>query len=340
MRILKFIFYCISVCVDLYAFIVGIDEISSKISQTPSLLLISSVWAIFIVTLSFVIIYTVHWIVKHRFKVCGTHSIPCSLYSYYRARLKNKTKTALHAMHFIYHSMYEQKQKIRNNRTNYNNIESIKESIIKPFLENARMALQSSLGFDVNISIKLFKICDGKEILETYVYLIKSSDSENQRMIYNNYILLIDTSESYANLGSCCRAAIDYDQKNGNEKYAINSIFNYLMIKKEATDWLSNDLDLDEKYENFYSSSKYRKLYRSLAVFVIKAPKSVLLNSDESNSIKGLLTFDSEKSNLFVEKECREIMGFIAHCLYEIINETYICAETRKNIKSFRRSKH
>ncbi len=315
MKILRFAIYLISVCVDVYAFFVGINEISYKISHNPSPLLIGSIWIIFIGTFVFVIMHTIHWAVKRKCQNSGTHNIPCSLYSYYRAKLKNQTKTALHAMHFVYHSMYEQKEKIRNNRMVYKDLDSIKGNIINPFLEDARMALQTSLGIDVNISIKLLKKCNDKNILETYFYLIKSLKSEDKREVQNSYILLLDASENLVNYNSCCSASIDYNRRFGNEEYATNSIFNYLMIKENATDWLSNDLEIDEKEAQFYSSSKYRKCYRSLAVFVIKAP--------QNTNAKGLLTFDSEKPNLFVEKECREIMGFIAHCLFEIINETY-----------------
>lgn len=333
MKVLKFIFYLISICVDTYAFIVGINDISRKISNPPSPLLISAVWIVFIATLLFTIIYTGHWLMKQKCQYCGTHNIPCSLYSFYRAKLKNQTKTALHAMHFVYHSMYEQKQKIRNNRLTYKDLDSIKQDIIRPFLENVRMALQSALGFDVNISIKLLRKHGDKELLETYTYLIKSSYSEKQRDI-QSYILLINTSEGYVSLNSCYNASIDYDKKHGNKEYATNSIFNYLMLKKEATDWLSNDINIDERNKKFYSSSKFRKHYRSLAVFVIKAPRVSSSDSNENSHLKGVLTFDSEKPNLFVEKESREIMGFIAHCLYEIINETYLCTEAKRNRNS------
>ncbi len=85
--------------------------------------------------------------------------------------------------------------------------------------------------------------------------------------------------------------------------------------------WMSNDLDVEEQADNFHSSSEYRHLYKSLAVFLIKRPTLGEHDVQVINEVEGLLTFDACKSNVFVEKECRQIMGFVAHCVFEIFKE-------------------
>lgn len=323
---LKKAFYVISVCVDIYAFIVGINDISHKISKEPSPLLMLVIWIVFVLTLLFSVAYTIYLIVKLKCQNCGTHKIPCSIYAYYRAKIRNKTKTAIYAMHMIYHCMYEEKQKIHNADID-NDIDSIKSNVNR-FLENAGWALRIILGIEINISVKLASQHSGNDILETYTYVIGKMNA-NKRHKFNKYILDVNLNKRYVDLHSCCLASRQYALEKGNSEYATNSVFNYLLLKGGGY-WLSNDLDLDEKNEMFYSSSDYRKCYCSLGIFAIKAPKLSedvgLLHS------KGFLTFDSEKPNLFVENECQQLMGFIAHCLFEILIE-YNYAACKKNQK-------
>lgn len=321
MNILKCIIYWLSIIADAYTIYNGVDNVAATISKEPPFLLNIIIYILLIVSIFFVFIYTVAWIINRKCKRCGTRNIPCSWYYFFRAKIKNKTNTALNAMHSLYHSMYEQEEKIRNNRDRYNDLETIKIDVIKPFLQSAKRELQNALGIKVNISIKLLTVVENQYILETYAYLM-DRPSENRDM-QNNYILLAGDKDLLVDLKLCHKVSKNYSKKHGNGKYAINSIFNFLMIHKNNTDWMSNDIDIDEKNEEFFSSSDNRNCYKSLGIFVIKAPKIDSSDVADVGPLKGFLTFDSVDPNIFVEKECREIMGFIAHCLYEIINETY-----------------
>ena len=66
--------------------------------------------------------------------------------------------------------------------------------------------------------------------------------------------------------------------------------------------------------------------YKSMAVFKIAPPERNILP-------EGLLIFDTEDKGRFAEKECSQLMGYIAHLLYELFLEYHIYEQNRESKK-------
>lgn len=78
---------------------------------------------------------------------------------------------------------------------------------------------------------------------------------------------------------------------------------------------MTNDLSVDQQRNTFYTSSEnFPRDYKSLAIFKIIPPEKDVLP-------EGFIIFDSEKCGLFSEEICAQIMGLVAHFLYEIFFE-------------------
>ena len=82
---------------------------------------------------------------------------------------------------------------------------------------------------------------------------------------------------------------------------------------------MSNNLKFDLKQNKFRcSNDKWSTFYNSIAIFTI-APPTDNRPEEESQSIIGLLIFDSLKSNAFTTRKCKLMMGLMAHILYELL---------------------
>ena len=218
-------------------------------------------------------------------------------------------------MQGLYKKMVQSRQIIKKDKQRYSNINS-RRGIIEDFLVASRETLKKSLFVNVRISLKTFCQKDDNNILQTYTYVIENLD-DNKRTKKIDYILSLRGTDTYQDLKTWHNASKSYSEEHGRTPFASNSIFNYLVATGNLY-WLSNDLDKDEKDGIFHTSSEYRNLYNSLGVFLIKSPIEV---ESAQSDIKGVLTFDSSKTNIFVERECQLLMGFITYCVYELLED-------------------
>ena len=315
-------FISVSICIlsiaaDICTLYVGLKSLLQNIIENPPTWLLTIAYLLLLFGTFYAIFYIVLSFFDKRCEKCGTHKIPCSYFAYFSAKLLNKTQKSLHAMHMIYHEAHHAKQQILKDRQKYNNFETSKP-LVEEYLSAAIAALQHALGLDVKASVKNALQDDCDFFLQTYTYVVPKMDENIDRDINSKYIILMLDDNSPQDLLTWCNASIKYAKKYGNGKYLSNSIFNYL-LRTGKPFWMSNDLDIDEKNHIFYTSSSYRPSYKSLAVFLIMKPKEK--GQENASDIKGILTFESHKTNVFVEKECVQIMGFIAHCLYEVLTE-------------------
>lgn len=312
---MKRIIYVISIVADVYILYTGVDAVSKKIIETPSFWVKELIWMILIFTVSYALMYTLLMLMRNRCIKCGTHNIPCSIMAYFHAKCQNRTQTSIKMMQGLYKKMVQSRQIIKKDKQRYSNINSRKE-IIEDFLVASRETLKKSLFVNVRISLKTFCQKGNNNILQTYTYVIENLD-DNKRTKKIDYILSLRGTDTYQDLRTWHNASKSYSEEHGRTPFASNSIFNYLVATGKLY-WLSNDLDEDEKNGIFHTSSEYRNLYNSLGVFLIKSPVEVEI---PKSGIKGVLTFDSSKTNIFVERECQLLMGFITYCVYELLED-------------------
>lgn len=315
-RIFSFAIYILSIFADLYTIYSGLESTIKNWIAEPPLWIIILAYLLFIISILYVVYYSLHLYLMRKCILSGTHEIPCSLFSYMWAKYINKTRTSLHVMHKIYHESYFTKQKIRDNRDRYNNIEAIKP-LVKHFLDTAILAVQRTLHIDTKISVKKITQIQQDYVLQTYIYVTGNLNGHEMRSTERKYIITELNDNMPRTLSTWYDVSKHYATRNGNAQYVSNSIFNY-MIGMGVPCWMSNDLKIDEQNKIFHTSSDYRSLYKSLAAFLIMKPKD---DENEVSEVEGILTFESDKTNVFVEKECQQIMGFVAHCLYEIFKE-------------------
>lgn len=313
-KIIKALLYLISICADCYTLYLGVDAVGGIFIANPPFWLILLIWVFFIGTFLYALFYTLLLLLRNSCIKYGTHNIPCSLMALYHAKFRNRTQTSMKMMQGLYKEMVHARQMIRNEKEKYQNINSRKD-IIDEFLEVSREALKKTLFVNVRISLKTFCQKEEKSILQTYTYVIENLD-DNKRTKKIDYILSLQGTDAYPDLKTWRKASKLYSDEHGRNPFASNNIFNYLVATGKYY-WLSNDLGKDESDGIFHSSSEYRSLYNSLGVFLVKSPET----NDSLSDIKGVLTFDSSKTNIFVERECQLLMGFIAFCVYELLED-------------------
>lgn len=242
-------------------------------------------------------------------KNIGTHKIECKPFNLFRYKFLNKNGKLLKVVHHgIYHQAYKIKEDIRKGRIS--DKEQLQERITD-FLNYVGLSLKDLFSLSLSINVKLLSYSsDNSLLLCPYIQVSSANerdDSFSERNLTQNYIVLLDNQ---ANLNMSYSDAIHYNEHDNQRIYRVNSVFNYLMNSKKKY-WMTNDLSKDISQKIFFTSSvNYPTHYKSMAVFKIAPPERDVFPD-------GLLIFDSSEKGRFVEKECSQLMGFVAHLLYE-----------------------
>ena len=258
-------------------------------------------------------------------KDAGTHKIPCSWVYYWRYKVKNNNNTLLDNLHQeIYHNHIHLVEKIRktkderarNGQSSHLTINDFNDDI-EILLKSFRDIFIKCFKLDLTINIYIAAEENSNTTIKRSVVLKSSKEGRRalQRIQDYKYViksLVKKTIENYT-----LQAKVD-NNNNTDDNNHINSIFNYIMTSNESS-WMSNDLKIDENKNNFFSSSEYYKNgnYKSLAVFAIIPPSK----SKTTRERRGLLTFDSAKTEVFSEEECNMLMGLMAHLIFEVLKE-------------------
>lgn len=248
----------------------------------------------------------------------GTHGIACSIAQFINFRVKNNTSSLLNAIHRdLYHCTHSIKKNIKRMRAqNPACIQSIKDvPEMKRLLQSFQTTLYYQFNIDASISIYRARETEDKQKVLIRDMFVKNNDEKqmsNGRRQDNIYLIAKEPEESMKDLTA---KAEKYRDKNGRGAYHKNSAFDFILSNPHNS-WLSNDLTVDvAKREFFTSSYNYGDFYKSLAAFVILPPEC---NDNRDDLIKGILTFDTMKTGMFLEKECVTIMGLMAHLVNEI----------------------
>lgn len=255
---------------------------------------------------------------QKRIRTAGTRGIPCTLRQYRHFRKKNKTEGLLNAIHRdLYHCTHSIKKNIKRMRAqNPTCIQSIKDV---PEMNRLLQLFQTTLYdlFNIDASISIYRTGETEDKRKVLIrdMFAKNNDERkmsNGRRQDNIYLIAKEPEESIKDL---TKKAKRYSDKNGRGTYHKNSAFDFI-LSNPYNSWLSNDLAVDSDNKEFFTSSyNYGDYYKSLAAFVILPPDC---NDNRDDLIKGILTFDTMKTGMFLETECVAIMGLMAHLVNEI----------------------
>ena len=308
------------------AIINGLDKTTEWLSTVLGPILSQIlIYANLIVLLPFgvvvVVISIISYVTRQYRKRMGTHEIPCTLIALYHFKIANKNNKLLKSIHKdIYHSFYKLKDDMHMRR-----IRTLEEANkgLEDFLYDIHKAILKSFGLDLTINVKRL-IMDREDNLCLIPFIhfrnVAERNTNNPREF--NYCYYIEP-EDHTKLSKYATKARQYCQLHDmTRKYEVNSIFTYLITKRKRY-WMSNDLTVDEKANDFFTSSdNYPELYQSMAAFSITPPDSSVIP-------EGLIIFDTKKKGRFSEEECVNLFGYIAHLFYELIIE-YNCYESKK----------
>ena len=195
-------------------------------------------------------------------------------------------------------------------------IQSIKDV---PEMNRLLQLFQTTLYdlFNIDGSISIYRTGETEDKRKVLIrdMFAKNNDERkmsNGRRQDNIYLIAKEPEESIKDL---TKKAKRYSDKNGRGTYHKNSAFDFI-LSNPYNSWLSNDLAVDSDNKEFFTSSyNYGDYYKSLAAFVILPPDC---NDNRDDLIKGILTFDTMKTGMFLETECVAIMGLMAHLVNEI----------------------
>ena len=275
---------------------------------------------------SFFIIVSLHYLYKVMEKKlfdAGTHKIPCAFVPYLRYKACYKIIALLRIMHCdLYHILAEAKKEILRKKQQRpqdqrNNPLSASEARteLSQLLSSFHAIVYNLFKLDLSVSLYLSEMEGENTVLTRCLFLQSRREQNRGQNRQLNYKYIINNCNSQDVSDYAAEAEL-YTRHNRGTHYKKNSIFDYVLTSSNPS-WTSNDLIIDEKNKKFYSSSEYYKQrYNSLAVFAIIPPSNA---NNPHNAIKGLLTFDSQKTNVFCEEECTLLMGLMAHHLYELL---------------------
>lgn len=282
----------------------------------------------FLLIFSFIKLYKY---VNKQLADAGTNNIKCAYMPYIYYKIRNNNLTFLKIFHRdLYHCIEELKNNIQyKQREKYHawknknplpqltplELDDIKESVGK-LLKNFHLALYDAFHLDVSIS--LFQIAEDNNNLILTRSLFQPSNNEgcSSSMRKDDTCYIIHQSED-VDMDVFYSKAYHYNERHGTHPYQKNCVFDYILSTQHNA-WLSNNLSIDNERRQFFSSSvNYRTFYNSLAAFAIVPPGC---NDNRRNVIKGILTFDTIKTNRFSEEECTLMMGLMAHIVFDILN--------------------
>lgn len=264
---------------------------------------------------SLVTFYICYSLSKMYRKKIGTHCIPCSFPAMWNCRVVNNNDRILCSVHQdIYHEFYKLLDEMR--KYEYVDFAEAK-SRLEDFLGIVHQSISKALRTDFTISVMRLRVNmqDNKMYLLPLIHYrsAQSRGMENQRsfdLCYNIQRRVYDNMSDYV-LQSKHYALV----QGNNKQYEVNSAFSYLLTHRTVKYWMSNDLLIDEENGVFYTSyDNFYEFCKSFAVFSLIPPQKHI-------DPNGIIVFESHKTGTIVEKECVSMFGYVAHLLYELIEE-------------------
>ena len=284
---------------------------------------------IFIGILVLIVVYA---ILRRKMKKAGIRKNRCELIPYFRFKVLNKKGKIESSIHKdLYHNLYKTKKILR--QSIVENPKIVIESCDSQFgilLNSFRSFLYDVYNLDLTISvfkqyvekdmIVLRRLFFCKSIAEKRMAKLRDPKKEDVPPYFIKNINDKDKELDTIPIDDIVKQAKKYHNDEGRKNYKKNSAFDYVLSSNEPI-WLSNNINNDEFYSSSENSNVY---YRSLAAVAIRHP---IIENLERKPIKGILAFDSPKTNIFSKEECQNIMALMAHLLYELF-EVFELKET------------
>ena len=267
--------------------------------------------------------WLVMYCIKDELKRVGNHGIPCAIWPYIHYKLRNKNHTLLTLIHHgLYHECFSIKQTIKDLKAHRTNNVPLRISDIAPqigeLLQNFHNLLYNT--FHIDLSISIFTITESDQhrpILSKVAFHRSKAEAAKtgQRSAGVPYLVGYNNDQAETNYSNRAR---EYHTAHGNAEYLKNSVFDHILSTHDHS-WISNDIVLDGVNNLYFSSSPNTgRYYRSFAAFAILPPNCL---ANQHAAIKGIIAFDSPKTNIFSHDECSFVMGLMAHIVYDILDE-------------------
>ena len=280
---------------------------------------------IFIIAFLILIICIIWLYIDKKLSKAGTREIPCTISAYKIFKIDNMSNKILRNIHCkMYHEIVKFKKTISKAREEKIKSEQNDHLEYKDFnddftdiLDKFHSILNDVFKLDLSINVYISTEEKDNKILTRWIFIQNEEERDlgEQRDKERNYIFHDSNNKDLE--GYAISSKNHFIQKH-NGDYWANSVFDYLMTSNKSS-FMSNDLRLDEKEGRFYTTNEYytaKNRYNSLAAFAIIPPSKY---NNISQVTKGILTFDTTKTNVFSERECTMLMGLMAHYLFEIL---------------------
>ncbi len=300
----------------------------------PSLLFIKSNIITFIV-LGLILFCIVYATINHIISL-GTKGVGCSFSRFLSYYFKRKYVKTLYYFHTeIYHLVYNTIKEFKNENFQDINNSHAKKSV-EIFTQKMSEIIEKLTGVEFSITIKLFEEFEpNPHIIVAKNYILIPSKEEVEKRFNrdeNSHLITGHKKNQIEGLYEFIKQNIDTDER----KFSRNYAYDYVVSDTQHY-WMSNDLKVQQQKKEFICSNHERMHCKSIAVFLISAPLNFSHNEsqrlDKATKAVGLLIFDSPRTNVFIEKETKLLMGLMAHYLYEIINEIYNKIDETNKVK-------
>ena len=232
---------------------------------------------------------------------------------------KNNSEYYIHQ--FLYHKKYSLLKALKHKEViKFEDV--VLQNAIEEYLRICNDIIHRLIGADCSVNAKLINSKLENGYFEATTYKRYTSETEKKkcespRLSEGKLKIKFHEEVNISKTITC----VDNDIANSlqGNKYIRNSAYDFA-ISSNVRYWMSNNLKIDLKQNKFRcSNDKWSTFYNSIAIFTI-APPTDNRPEEESQSIIGLLIFDSLKSNAFTTRKCKLMMGLMAHMLYELFN--------------------
>ena len=243
-----------------------------------------------------------------------------------------KTLKIVYKLHQLEHKMIQKRNILRKNHKfreenayfGEEENEYLKETLSDILCEYQKIFNVISRNISVN-----FKRFIDETTLETFVRIPSRKEILNASLEDENAEKGRSVKELF-----CVNDKTDIEDLKHFEKdlknKSVNSAYNNVLYKDNKY-WICNNLKKAEKKDMFFSTSKnYDLYYNSLVVLAIC--DKVEVGNQVKDKTMGLLIFDSN-SNAFEHKITKELGGYLAHKLYNFLDNENIHYSYHKSYK-------
>lgn len=277
----------------------------------------------FVIGIILFILFLVRLILDYFRKRLGTHKIPISY-----------NTLIIYIITKLFHSKYEDLETAFCRLSN-EAIRSVKKkddikelkNVLAPFFAQVGQELEERYNVNFSINYKSFFTDDGGGCCLLPEAADCSYQPKEHLYRYNDFVYSLNSNENKGKISDYICTAQEQNKPDGTKDRRIgNNIFFYLFRNPETTEYITNDLEKEEKEGNFFTGSlNYPLFYKSLAVFPIRKleppKKSKKKEEKKEDPLLGFLIIDAPQKGVFVEKEFKKIGDLLKNNILKIYDK-------------------